>query len=182
MIKKKANNIFRKKMLYKRVPILTWLPKYTTEDAIGDAIAGVTVGEFKYARNRTILLKFPPSHRSHSHPTSSRLCWNRKSPRSIWSLRVLPRLFRLHFPRLLQGRADGTNSNRLATHISSGTRQLAQGYASVLPLRLHRATNGSLWLGLSDRFRFGTCIVWLHECGGFDHFHVASARHFWHQG
>lgn len=45
IIKKKAKNIFRKKILYKRVPILTWLPKYSTEDAVGDAIAGITVGE-----------------------------------------------------------------------------------------------------------------------------------------
>lgn len=46
-LRKKAQNIFRKKILYKRLPILTWLPKYNTEDAIGDAIAGITVGEFK---------------------------------------------------------------------------------------------------------------------------------------
>lgn len=44
-IKKKVKNIFRKKILYKRLPILTWLPKYSTEDAVGDAIAGFTVGE-----------------------------------------------------------------------------------------------------------------------------------------
>lgn len=44
LIKKKAKNVFRKKMLYKRVPILTWLPKYTKDDAIGDLIAGITVG------------------------------------------------------------------------------------------------------------------------------------------
>jgi sodium-independent sulfate anion transporter 11 len=45
MIKKKANSVFRKKMLYKRVPILNWLPKYSSQDAVGDVIAGVTVGE-----------------------------------------------------------------------------------------------------------------------------------------
>lgn len=45
MVRKKAQNIFRKKILYKRVPILTWLPKYNTEDAVGDIIAGITVGE-----------------------------------------------------------------------------------------------------------------------------------------
>ncbi|XP_075148834.1 sodium-independent sulfate anion transporter-like isoform X2 [Haematobia irritans] len=36
--------IFRKKILYKRLPILQWLPKYTLADAIGDLIAGITVG------------------------------------------------------------------------------------------------------------------------------------------
>lgn len=35
---------FRKKNLYKRLPILTWLPKYNTADAVGDLIAGITVG------------------------------------------------------------------------------------------------------------------------------------------
>lgn len=40
----KAKNVFRKKTLYKRLPILNWLPKYTSEDAIGDAVAGITVG------------------------------------------------------------------------------------------------------------------------------------------
>lgn len=44
IIRKKAQNVFRKKILYKRVPILTWLPKYNMEDAIGDVIAGITVG------------------------------------------------------------------------------------------------------------------------------------------
>ncbi|XP_070497837.1 sodium-independent sulfate anion transporter-like [Chironomus tepperi] len=43
-IKKKAQNAFRKKNIYKRIPIFNWLPKYTKEDAIGDAIAGITVG------------------------------------------------------------------------------------------------------------------------------------------
>lgn len=33
-----------KKFIKKRVPILTWLPKYNTEKMICDAIAGVTVG------------------------------------------------------------------------------------------------------------------------------------------
>lgn len=46
MLRKKAQNIFRKKILYKRVPILTWLPKYNMDDAVGDMIAGITVGEF----------------------------------------------------------------------------------------------------------------------------------------
>ncbi|XP_050335503.1 sodium-independent sulfate anion transporter-like [Bactrocera neohumeralis] len=37
-------NVFRKKTLYKRLPILNWLPHYNREDAIGDIIAGITVG------------------------------------------------------------------------------------------------------------------------------------------
>ncbi|XP_014086185.2 sodium-independent sulfate anion transporter [Bactrocera oleae] len=39
-----VKNVFRKKTLYKRLPILTWLPRYTRYDAIGDLIAGITVG------------------------------------------------------------------------------------------------------------------------------------------
>lgn len=36
--------MFRKKVFIKRLPILNWLPKYSADDAIGDLIAGVTVG------------------------------------------------------------------------------------------------------------------------------------------
>jgi len=43
-IKKKAQNAFRKKNIYKRIPIFNWLPKYSTADAVGDVIAGITVG------------------------------------------------------------------------------------------------------------------------------------------
>lgn len=42
--KQKAKSVFRKKILYKRVPILNWLPKYNAEDAVGDFVAGLTVG------------------------------------------------------------------------------------------------------------------------------------------
>lgn len=42
--KSKAKSICRKKILYKRVPILNWLPKYNMEDAVGDLVAGFTVG------------------------------------------------------------------------------------------------------------------------------------------
>lgn len=41
---RKYRQIFRKKMLFKRVPILNWLPKYRGGDAVGDLIAGITVG------------------------------------------------------------------------------------------------------------------------------------------
>lgn len=37
-------NVFRKKTLYNRLPILKWLPHYNRDDAIGDLIAGITVG------------------------------------------------------------------------------------------------------------------------------------------
>lgn len=33
-----------KKLIRKRLPIVTWLPKYTLKDAICDAVAGFTVG------------------------------------------------------------------------------------------------------------------------------------------
>lgn len=34
----------RKKLLYKRIPILAWLPKYRKEYIASDLVAGVTVG------------------------------------------------------------------------------------------------------------------------------------------
>lgn len=33
-----------KKTVYKRLPILRWLPRYSGPDALGDLVAGVTVG------------------------------------------------------------------------------------------------------------------------------------------
>lgn len=36
--------MFRKKVFMKRLPIIHWLRNYSTDDAIGDLIAGVTVG------------------------------------------------------------------------------------------------------------------------------------------
>jgi hypothetical protein len=43
-MREKAKKSFTKKVLYKRVPVLFWLPKYNTQDAIGDLVAGITVG------------------------------------------------------------------------------------------------------------------------------------------
>ncbi|XP_043279166.1 sodium-independent sulfate anion transporter [Venturia canescens] len=40
----KARSICTTKVLYKRLPILRWLPKYNGEDALGDFVAGITVG------------------------------------------------------------------------------------------------------------------------------------------
>lgn len=39
-----VKNICRMKTLKKRLPILNWLPKYNRNDALGDLIAGLTVG------------------------------------------------------------------------------------------------------------------------------------------
>lgn len=33
-----------KKMLYRRLPFLRWLPTYNSHDAFGDLVAGITVG------------------------------------------------------------------------------------------------------------------------------------------
>lgn len=43
-VKKKVQGTFTKKMLYRRLPILNWLPKYDGNCAIGDLVAGITVG------------------------------------------------------------------------------------------------------------------------------------------
>lgn len=42
--KRRARSLLTKKNLYKRLPILRWLPAYTKEDAVGDLVAGITVG------------------------------------------------------------------------------------------------------------------------------------------
>lgn len=39
-----CRDVFRLKTLLKRLPILRWLPQYTLDQAIGDFIAGITVG------------------------------------------------------------------------------------------------------------------------------------------
>jgi hypothetical protein len=41
---KRARHGCTRKLLYKRVPILGWLPKYTPRAAISDMVAGITVG------------------------------------------------------------------------------------------------------------------------------------------
>jgi len=43
-ITNKTKSAFTCKNLTKRIPILQWLPIYTTEDCIGDLLAGFTVG------------------------------------------------------------------------------------------------------------------------------------------
>ena len=39
-----SRNVFNKKQLLKKVPILNWLPKYDVQTGVSDIIAGVTVG------------------------------------------------------------------------------------------------------------------------------------------
>lgn len=43
-IKSQARKTFSKKNLYKKVPVLEWLPKYNVETGVADLIAGLTVG------------------------------------------------------------------------------------------------------------------------------------------
>ncbi|CAL7940636.1 unnamed protein product [Xylocopa violacea] len=42
--RRRCRSACTKKTIYKRVPILNWLPRYNTQDALGDFVAGVTVG------------------------------------------------------------------------------------------------------------------------------------------
>ncbi|XP_011689517.1 PREDICTED: sodium-independent sulfate anion transporter [Wasmannia auropunctata] len=42
--RRRAKAICTKKTLYKRLPILNWLPRYNGQDALGDLVAGITVG------------------------------------------------------------------------------------------------------------------------------------------
>lgn len=43
-IKQRIRRTCTKKTLYKRLPILTWLPKYNGQSFLGDLVAGITVG------------------------------------------------------------------------------------------------------------------------------------------
>lgn len=43
-LKERARRGCTRKLVYKRVPILNWLPQYNTEFALADVLAGVTVG------------------------------------------------------------------------------------------------------------------------------------------
>lgn len=43
-LKQRKRKIFRKKTLYKRLPILQWLPNYCCQDLIADVVAGISVG------------------------------------------------------------------------------------------------------------------------------------------
>ncbi|KAJ8973168.1 hypothetical protein NQ317_007509 [Molorchus minor] len=44
MGEKKARSACSKKMIHRRLPILSWLPKYDSTCAVGDLVAGITVG------------------------------------------------------------------------------------------------------------------------------------------
>lgn len=41
---RRARSICTRKTLYKRLPFLRWLPTYNGQDALGDLVAGITVG------------------------------------------------------------------------------------------------------------------------------------------
>jgi sodium-independent sulfate anion transporter 11 len=43
-IARRLRNVCTRKTLYKRLPILNWLARYNGQDALGDLVAGVTVG------------------------------------------------------------------------------------------------------------------------------------------
>ena len=43
-LRRRCRSACTKKTMYKRVPILNWLPRYNSQDALGDLVAGVTVG------------------------------------------------------------------------------------------------------------------------------------------
>lgn len=42
--RKRCQNAFTRKTLLKRLPLLSWLPQYNRSHAVGDLVAGITVG------------------------------------------------------------------------------------------------------------------------------------------
>lgn len=43
-VRRKAHSACSKKMLYRRLPILSWVTRYDSSMAVGDLVAGITVG------------------------------------------------------------------------------------------------------------------------------------------
>jgi len=43
-LRRRVRNSCRKKLLFKRIPILAWLPNYRKEYVVSDLVAGITVG------------------------------------------------------------------------------------------------------------------------------------------
>ena len=61
-----SRNVFSKKQLYKKVPILDWLPKYDVQTGVSDLIAGVTVGLTVIPQGiaYALIAKLPPQVKS----------------------------------------------------------------------------------------------------------------------
>ncbi|VVC45753.1 SLC26A/SulP transporter domain,STAS domain [Cinara cedri] len=59
-----TQSVFSYKTVAKRLPILQWLPNYTTEDGIGDLLAGITVGLTLIPQSMAYatLAALPPQH------------------------------------------------------------------------------------------------------------------------
>jgi sodium-independent sulfate anion transporter 11 len=43
-VRRKTKRTFTRKLMFKRLPVLRWLPLYTLADGVGDLVAGITVG------------------------------------------------------------------------------------------------------------------------------------------
>jgi len=59
-----SRNVFSKKQLYKKVPILDWLPKYDVQTGVSDLIAGITVGLTVIPQGiaYALIAKLPPQY------------------------------------------------------------------------------------------------------------------------
>lgn len=103
---KTYRNVFRKKNFYNKVPLIKWLPNYTTEDAVGDLVAGITVGltVIPQALAYSGIAGLPPAVRffffvNIFHPFEM-------FPilfffLAVWIIRIIYGMFCLYFPRLM---------------------------------------------------------------------------------
>lgn len=158
--------------------------RYSAEDAVGDLVAGITVGltvipqALAYSGIAGLAPAVSEFH-WHKYPI---LFWSTDLKNFIlsslcdlvWPIRLIHGVLCVHHIRLKQRRTDGTNSNRITAHISSGRRCMATGCSSIIFNWRHWDADGSTGLGLSHQFRVRAGELRIYECRSIDNFDVTS--------
>lgn len=137
--------LLNRKTLYKRLPILRWLPRYSSEDGICDLVAGISVGltVIPQAIAYAAIAGLPAEVSVFVYLIPISIVCN-LFMFLVWTLCVLSRLLCLHIPGQLQGRTCGTISYNCTANLSSSSRLCAE-VGIALPFMWHcGVTNGYL--------------------------------------